>query len=295
MTLQGSFRLQNFTRLASSVIVIFSISLGPFVVRNQLPQLLSRLFPFSRGLNHAYWAPNAWALVTALDRVLILGTLCFDLPLTIKTSGMASASRGLVGDTTFGILPEIKPFHTFAATILVQSVVLVKLWTRPNYRSFLSALTLCAYVSFLFGWHVHEKAVLLILLPLSLMANESRKHLQIFLVCSSAGILSVLPLMFTPFEEIVASLYSMIWAVLVFRSLQRHLPEHSAPLINSAEWLYLAGIPLVKVMTWVLPLVLRGSQGPVYEFLPLMLTSTYCALGMCWAFLRLFFLYILSQ
>ena len=61
----------RFLTLANAVILVFLLSIGPFALMGQLPQLLSRLFPFTRGLNHAYWAPNAWALITTLDRVLL--------------------------------------------------------------------------------------------------------------------------------------------------------------------------------------------------------------------------------
>lgn len=71
MSPQGSILPTRFISLANTVILVFVFSLGPFVLMGQLPQLLSRLFPFTRGLNHAYWAPNVWALVTAGDRVLL--------------------------------------------------------------------------------------------------------------------------------------------------------------------------------------------------------------------------------
>lgn len=71
MSPSGEILPTKFISLANTVILVFGASLGPFVLMGQLPQLLSRLFPFTRGLNHAYWAPNAWALVTAIDRVLL--------------------------------------------------------------------------------------------------------------------------------------------------------------------------------------------------------------------------------
>ena len=42
--------------------------------------------------------------------------------LPINEAGVASSSRGLVGDTVFAVLPNIKPIHTFLITIAVQSV-----------------------------------------------------------------------------------------------------------------------------------------------------------------------------
>lgn len=63
----------NCIKLGAGIGVIFAAAFGPFVYLGQIPQLLSRLFPFSRGLCHAYWAPNVWAIYSFADRVLIHG------------------------------------------------------------------------------------------------------------------------------------------------------------------------------------------------------------------------------
>lgn len=71
-------------------------------------------------------------------------------------------------------------------------ICLAKLWTTPTYKSFLTALTLCGYSSFLFGWHVHEKAVLLVLVPLRFVfqvntAAWSTHHTRFKSSCSRAS------------------------------------------------------------------------------------------------------------
>jgi hypothetical protein len=44
--------------------------------------------------------------------------------------------------------------------------LLTELWQKPNYKTFLRAIAHCGFASFMFGWHVHEKAVMLVLVPL---------------------------------------------------------------------------------------------------------------------------------
>jgi alpha-1,3-glucosyltransferase len=70
-------KFANALKLGTGIIAVFGAAFGPFAFWGQIPQLLSRLFPFSRGLCHAYWAPNVWAMYSFTDRLLIFGTFPF--------------------------------------------------------------------------------------------------------------------------------------------------------------------------------------------------------------------------
>ena len=68
------FRSDRLVELGFIVVSTFTLSFGPFFLVGGLDgikQIFSRLFPFQRGLNHAYWAGNVWAIVSAVDRVLV--------------------------------------------------------------------------------------------------------------------------------------------------------------------------------------------------------------------------------
>ncbi|KIY46608.1 glycosyltransferase family 57 protein [Fistulina hepatica ATCC 64428] len=291
----GTPMLKNFLALANGVIVVFLLSFGPFILMGQVPQVFSRLFPFTRGLNHAYWAPNMWALVTAADRVLLKIVQHGGADLAVNPSGVASTSRGLVGDTVFAVLPNIKPVHTFVVTVLFQCVFLAKLWLSPTYKSFVTALTLCGYTSFVFGWHVHEKAVLLVLVPLSLLAAERHAYFRTYIIASVAGVYSLFPLLFTPTESLIKVLYSVIWLAAVYVLLSSRTYEFPKSMIyvimDVLEKVYLAGFVPLHLVVALLPHMKGGSSGAL-EFLPFMLTSVYCAVGLVWGFLRLVFIYM---
>ncbi|KAI0091921.1 glycosyltransferase family 57 protein [Irpex rosettiformis] len=300
----GELLPTRFVALANTVILVFLISFGPFLLMGQLPQLLSRLFPFTRGLNHAYWAPNFWALVTAADRVLLQTVKQFGIQsFHVNASGVVSTSRGLVGDTVFAVIPNVKPIHTFIITIAFQTVYLIKLWRTPTYKSFVTALTLCGYTSYMFGWHVHEKAILLVLVPLSLVAVENNAYFRTFTLASVAGVFSLFPLLFTPAETFIKIIYSLLWAFFVLNPLSKRVYEFPKSLpfviLDMIERWYLYGFALLQAFVLLFPIVVsrlidKSEEGFALEFLPLMLTSVYCAVGLVWAFVRLSVLYLQS-
>jgi len=153
----------------------------------------------------------------------------------------------------------------------------------------------------MFGWHVHEKAILLVLVPLSLLAAENYAYFRTFMIASTAGVVSLFPLLFTPAEQIIEAVYSLLWAIVVFGPLQQRLYEFPrslpAVIVGSLETMYLWGFLLLEIMVTLCPVIAKsiGQGSEKLEFLPLMLTSLYCALGLIWAYARLSFLYITSK
>ncbi|KAF3840500.1 hypothetical protein F7725_006362 [Dissostichus mawsoni] len=158
---------------------------------------------------------------------------------------------GLVQEFQHTVLPSVTPPVTLLCTVLSILPALVSLWRRPrSAQSFLRCLLLCSLGSFLFGWHVHEKAVLLAILPLSLLAVQNREDAGIFLLLSTTGHYSLFPLLFTCADPVSG------------------------------------GLLLLSLCCDVLfPLSPWGARLP---FLPLLATSLYCSLGIIYCFLRLY-------
>lgn len=288
------FQIQfgNTSKLGLGVLGVFGIAFGPFAYWGQIPQVLSRLFPFSRGLCHAYWAPNVWALYSFTDRILI--HVAPRLGLAINYSAVNSVTRGLVGDSSFAVLPQITAQTTFLLTLLFQTIPLIRLFLDATWSTFVGAVTLCGYASFLFGWHVHEKAILLVIIPFSLLALKDRRYLGAFRPLAVAGHVSLFPLLFAAAEFPIKTVYTIFWLVAFLIVFDRLAPASSRQrifLLDRFTFVYIAiAIPLISY-TSLLHQVIFGKN---YEFIPLMFTSSYSAVGVVGSWLGFLVVYFTS-
>ncbi|OWO97312.1 dolichyl pyrophosphate Glc1Man9GlcNAc2 alpha-1,3-glucosyltransferase [Marssonina coronariae] len=214
------------------------------------------------------------------------------LKLPLNPDAINSVTRGLVGDSSFAVLPSVTARITFLLTLLFQVLPLTKLFLTPTWDTFVGAVTLCGYASFLFGWHVHEKAILLVIIPFSLIALKDRRYLGAFRPLAVAGHVSLFPLLFTAAEFPIKTVYTILWLVLFLLAFDRLAPASSKSrvfLLDRFSLVYIVvSIPLIAYCS----LLHDAIWGTKLEFLPLMLMSTYSAVGVAgsWiGFLVVFF------
>jgi alpha-1,3-glucosyltransferase len=293
----------RFIQLGFSVIFVFLLSFGPFVIMSQLespkPSLLSqikhilaRMFPFERGLTHAYWCPNFWALYNMADKLCIVAAKrIFKMPI----DATSQFSGGLVGlnQGAHVLLPTIRPGLTIllsgiTAALSCLLVLRKREITKDPTRVLLECILHSSFAFYSFGWHVHEKAIIMILVPLSLLIVNEKGSVDLwwtkrFIFASIVGTYSLFPLLFQPLELPIKWLLLLSYTFLMFTFVSRYTSVNV--MFNIVERAYLFGLVAVEIYASIIHDIIL----PHLSFLPLMIISVYCAFGVSYTWLLLFF------
>jgi alpha-1,3-glucosyltransferase len=228
------------TTLATLAAVV-AVGFGPFVVAElqshspsgtapsamlaattTVATIAERLFPVSRGLCHSYWAPNLYPLYNVVDRVLCQ-MLHQCRPTSVNTRGLqtlvdAADGANVAHLPSHSVLPSLTPGRTvMAGLVLLFALQLVRRRARRSghaggglrcifrvSRGHLMVASSAAF--FLASWQVHEKALLTILVPATVLAvtspNDGRcaRRWATTRDLSLLTTLACMPLFFTPRE-----------------------------------------------------------------------------------------------
>ena len=272
----AGFSFPRFALLGFTVVAVCGVSLGPFVANGTIGDLASRLFPFGRGLCHAYWAPNFWALYSLADKVLVRVAGLLGLKRGADAGGHLSG--GLVGVATFGVLPQVGPSATLAVTLAAMAPCLRRTWVDPDPKRILSDVAFVNLCGFMFGYHVHEKAVLHFVVPMAFAAAASPSAAMEYAATSWPAYVSLLPLLFRPRERALKLTLVLAHCAAAAAVLPRGKRRRSG---WSAAYVW----ALLAVQAYCIAHeILLGSS--TYAFLPLLLTSVTCAVGLLALFSR---------
>nr|XP_027205583.1 probable dolichyl pyrophosphate Glc1Man9GlcNAc2 alpha-1,3-glucosyltransferase [Dermatophagoides pteronyssinus] len=342
-------------RLATIVIGVFIISFLPFILNGQFLNLLNRLFPFQRGLSHAYWAPNFWSLYNGYDLIMAR--------FYRTTDRQSPYTGGLVQQTEHLILPTITPTITLILIVFILIIIAVSYIhqqqrqqqkkninriksrstsnqnSHSNYPSeirFLHLILLSSLTFFEFGYHVHEKSILLVIPTILPLIFVNIDYAQIFLLLSMAGYYSLYPLLFKNAESLLKLLLMAIHLLISFGTLNNRyriikrwlLDKYSTtttdhndddddnelmkeihnefrqnppfsflklPLLNVLESLYILGFLIIHLIYTFGPYLLPELLGQRFQFLPLLLISIYCSIGILYCYNWLFTMFLFTS
>jgi alpha-1,3-glucosyltransferase len=322
--------LSALARVGAATAAPAAAALGPFLAAGLGAQLAARLFPVARGLTHAYWAPNFWALYASADLALAaaLAAARARLGLIGGPAGAAAAAaaagggltRGLVGAGGFAVLPAVGPRGAAAAALAAAAPGLAAAWRAARAPArFPAAAARAALAAFCFGYHVHEKAILMIIIPLALAAAEGAppafgfaSSAAEYAFLSTLGTYALFPLLHRPAEAPLRALLLAAYTACALPALAapdapllealgcggegvgggngaaaggeaKARRRAKQPLLSRGEAAWLWGLlPLELYCAWGHAALLGGRL----PFAPLAATSAYCGAGVVWAWAR---------
>ncbi|KAK0404086.1 hypothetical protein QR680_017282 [Steinernema hermaphroditum] len=274
----------RFVKLALAVGGPLVASFGPFLLAGSfelLGQILSRLFPFHRGLTHALWAPNFWAIYNAADFVAFQVARCFPNLLPFVPT-LSQYTSGLVKEYSHSVLWNVSPLATLSLILMALTPLVYRRMKNPR-GDIVVDMVLCSFAFFFFGWHVHEKAILMISVPLTVLALKDYRYVSCFVLLCVSGYTSILPLFFTPLESCFKYAFLSFVILLHISLLMSTLKIASSAVVPFLDRLYIAGLVATEIYKCTLhEVIFRGSM----PFLPIMVTSIYCAVGVSLAYVR---------
>lgn len=272
----------RFACLAITVVTVIVVPFIPFAIHgtDQIVQIFRRLFPFQRGLCHDYWAGNVWALYMSFEKVVrfmckgMIGTHIHFPELTTNQVGVI---------LLFSLIPSMT--LAWKAASLQDSAA-------KQQTLFVLSIVYASLSSFVFGYHVHEKAIMTAIIPLIFLSFQSLSFARLFLRLCTVGHFGLLPLLFRPQEVFLKVLLHATYLTLSYFIL-KHVHEGTTVECKNHEGQKSLQLMTIydKIGIWFLGLVFFYSDifhplffGEVMEFLPLMLISFTCAslLLECW-------------
>uniref|UniRef100_A0A7S2WKC5 Alpha-1,3-glucosyltransferase n=1 Tax=Mucochytrium quahogii TaxID=96639 RepID=A0A7S2WKC5_9STRA len=310
------FRIHRFAILVFVVFAVLSISTLPIVwsihkvsgrplledVAIFIEQLGKRLFPQNQTMCLDYWAPNMWALYMGLDKILALVSRFWGLDITWDLPNQDSQ----IDEWAYlQVLPIVRPWWATLCMFLSMFPALKRVWNFPHLSLFLPAYVYCMTCAFMFGFHVHEKSVLMIVVPLTLASCDSTMDARLYLLMSWIAHVSLIPLLETPDLKALkpvllcvhcfASYVALDQYHIMARKARRIRPEPNGGGVSlgKGDRRYFIGLAMVYFFAEVLHPILPflsllwpefEMMHDKYAFLPRMVISLYCATGMfhCW-------------
>jgi len=285
----------SWRRLLVLAVVTLVCFLGPFVPFlmqsdpvGQMQQIMKRLFPFGRGLVHDYWAANIWALYLFMSKVATF---------LLRKAPIPAGIRELMES----VIPFPEPQPSLVALCLLVGLwpggidmawkvgrwSLVKPLCNPG-KFFVHAVVFCSLSGFMLGYHVHEKAIMTAIIPMTLLATNSRHTARLYIRMCMFGLFGLLPLLFRPEELLFKVVLYIAWMCGAIYGLERIHYDRSGgrrTVLTKVDLFAFATLAVVLVFMEVIHPIAFMPSGKL-EFLPLMATSVICAIGLVWCWIE---------